>query len=316
MMHARPCFTPLLALLICAAGLMLVACGSRSAAPASAPPAVGRPALAAPPSALAPPARRVSEPGREPQLGAAPQAQVPGYRFVEELHESEREMLIEGLRALGHLDPGSGAESGDQSLQIAVRSYRVSRNQSSEPIVEAPMLEAMEAAIRARAHALSSRTTPLPRPPDAGASPRPPRPLPSIPLPPRPRPDDPAPLASARQGQPAVAVETVRCREPHEALVILVRGPAETVSDEVTVRLTERFVASFDIRQSGSFAGERWCIPRRRACWEAVTFDDWGGRDRAGALRGFASSIVVDERPGAIPSLIERSVLAQCRLEP
>ncbi len=138
-----------------------------------------------------------------------------------------------------------------------------------------------------------------------------------LPLPPPRVPEArPEPLTEPVVGDTTLAIEAVRCREPWEAFVLVLRGP--TVGEEgggFAIRLDKRFSVGFDNRRSGVSDKERWCIPRRRVCWEPAVFEDWGGSDHAGTTRSFPREAVARDGPGALPRLVERAVAGSCHLE-
>ena len=180
----------------------------------------------------------------------------------------------------------------------------------------------------------SEPAPPLPVP----SEPAPPLSVPPLPVPPLPVPSEPAPSPPDRTpvehsekklparlwqpvtvtvGDTVLAIEGVRCHEPDEALVFVERGTVTKVADsgeQITLILTERFDAWFDRRRAGSSDVERWCIPRRRVCWETVAFSDWNGTDQAGGTRSFAARSVSPDGTDVMPNFVEYAARSACRI--
>lgn len=123
----------------------------------------------------------------------------------------------------------------------------------------------------------------------------------------------PRPVQPVQVGQPALAIESIKCRPPHEAFVMVLQGIASiTAEGKVELQLAHRFSVAFDRRYTDTDPKERWCIPRKRVCWEPAEFEDWGGTDRPGATRSFRREATALDSADAMPALVEAAVATQC----
>jgi hypothetical protein len=111
--------------------------------------------------------------------------------------------------------------------------------------------------------------------------------LPDLPPPPGrpehpPRPPRPAPPpGSLAVGTPAVALEQITCEPGSGAWLLLIEGEIAEVADgSVALRARRRIGLRYWPTAEGVDETDWFCAPRRRFCYAAVRFGDWGGTIR------------------------------------
>jgi hypothetical protein len=125
--------------------------------------------------------------------------------------------------------------------------------------------------------------------------------------------EPPMPDFEVAAGDLVFAVESVECKNEHEAWVLLYRGRVElTAADASMVRVERRYGLYYDNRFAGVSDRDWWCVPSRRFCWSEVGFNGWEARAKAGDLVRVAPGELIPERHGPVP-LAADAVRRACR---
>jgi hypothetical protein len=148
---------------------------------------------------------------------------------------------------------------------------------------------------------------------------------------PDPAPDplpDPVPLARPPIAPPAAgtaffAVETVSCRPMGEALVLLLDGisypealTAAAAPGEASMRVEDRRALYFDPDRKGENPDKLRCVPIKRYCHEATSFDDWGGAPyRPGDVATFNVGAYSEDRKAESLHALAEAAAASCPAE-
>jgi len=149
---------------------------------------------------------------------------------------------------------------------------------------------------------------------------------------PAPRPDLPAPAARSPDGaitviapapsppaprSRAYMIESVSCRPPSEARVLLLAGgvtESSTLDAPVSLRVADRLVLYFDATRDGADPSRWECVPLRRYCYEQTRFEDWGGSAyaRRDVARAAPDAYSLSDSASDLHDLVDRAVEAAC----
>jgi len=93
----------------------------------------------------------------------------------------------------------------------------------------------------------------------------------------------PPPPFKLKQSDKILAMESIECKPPHEAWLLLQSGSITSLGkNEVTFDVSKRIGLYYDRRKSGESSKEWWCIPRLRYCYGDVPFGKWKGVAKKG----------------------------------
>lgn len=136
-------------------------------------------------------------------------------------------------------------------------------------------------------------------------------------------PEDPIfPTFTLKPGDNIFALETVECKNQHQAWLTFYEGKIESIdNDKVNTHLKKRYALWYDRRKTGIFEGDWWCIPRQRFCYAPVKFTDWAGQQQAGDAHRFAKNMIIPTtttlgRDHGIAALTAHITTRQCPFSP
>ncbi|MBU1449790.1 MAG: peptidoglycan-binding protein [Proteobacteria bacterium] len=155
---------------------------------------------------------------------------------------------------------------------------------------ESKAAPAQPAAAKPSSGAVPQSAPPLP--PAKAAPPVKPAPAPQPPPPPPPPP--------LREGMQVLVVERAKCLPRSGAWVLAYVGVVRSLEeDKILVTLTGRLSYRYNPGEKGVDPKDWFCVPRRRHCYSAVPFGDWGGRHRPGEAVLFETRRVrhLDQKP-------------------